>query len=375
MNCRDMDKLLSAYANNELDTEQTGLVERHLASCARCRESLEQFVESGRQLMSLQQTPPLPDVKPSIMSRIIMRDVKVHPRKRVRIALVALPITLIAIALLALQLLGFFTSPSGIVAEAYAATQKITTYHSLQTTEMSYQDSGVSSVSYQEKDYDGPERYHLKLFSNGQSPWRIEVTGVNGQIYYYQDMGSLAVNPASQALITDSINQLIKTAPQLFDASAILQMANTDDMLNYLTNVKKLGNENLDGLTCLHYQATLDWGKIKGQLEETLNQSPSSLSQKERDYYQSAIDSLLNAEIEGQCEIWISKDDGLIRQIKLTQKMSFTQNLPSGTRTVESSSVVTINYSYNKPVIIQAPLTGTGELLPGWQLYSNIPAQ
>ena len=375
MNCRDMDQLLSLYANNELDNKQTDMVVKHLESCAHCRENLKQFIESGRQIMSLQQSPPLPDVKPSIMSRIIMRDVKVRPRKMVRMALIALPVTLIATALLALQLLGFFTSPSGIISRAYAATQKITTYHSSQKTEISYQDSGMSSVSYQEKDYDGPGNYHIKLFSNGPSPWQFEVTGVNGQIYDYQDMGSLATDPASQALITDSINQLIKTAPQLFDTSAIFQMANTDDMLNSLTNVKKLGNENLDGLTCLHYQATQDQEKLITQLEEILNRNPSSLSQKQRDIYQSAIDLFRNSVTEFQYEIWISKDDYLIRQIILTTKMRYTQTLSSGTRTIESSGVETVNYRYNEPVIIQAPLTEAGELLPGWYLYSNLPAQ
>jgi hypothetical protein len=125
----------------------------------------------------------------------------------------------------------------------------------------------------------------------------------------------------------------------------------------------------------LHYQATQDQEKLITQLEEILNRNPSSLSQKQRDIYQSAIDLFRNSVTEFQYEIWISKDDYLIRQIILTTKMRYTQTLSSGTRTIESSGVETVNYRYNEPVIIQAPLTEAGELLPGWYLYSNLPAQ
>lgn len=384
MNHKDIEKLLSAYANKELNEEQTDLVEKHLASCVNCRESLKQFVESGQQIMALKETPSLPDMKASIMSGIIMRDVKPRPRKLARVALVAVPVAVIGVCLLILQLTGFFMSPAQIIEKAFAASQEIKTYYTFHETKMTtnYQyDNGNTysreSLSSTEISYDGSERYHMLINSSTTDiASRIELISFDGQIYYYHDMRNLnsAIQESIPDYVTeDDIRMLVESANKMFAADNIENTVSVDKMLNSLTDIKNLGDEVLNGVKCFHYQGTLDKEKIIAQNEKDLIENSDSLSQKMKDSLQTLIDFFRNPEneIQYEYELWISKDKYLILRIEGIQNISSTLNLPTGNIMIEGSGVITATYRYNEPVIIQAPLTPDGELLDGWHIYNK----
>ena len=57
MRCSDIEELLSAYADDELPFTQKDFVEEHLAACADCRATLEDYRLIRRQLTSLRETP------------------------------------------------------------------------------------------------------------------------------------------------------------------------------------------------------------------------------------------------------------------------------------------------------------------------------
>ena len=369
MKCRDMDMLLSAYANNELDSARSGLVENHLTSCNRCRESLAQFVESGQQLRSLKQTPLLPDMKPSIISRIITRDVKVRPHKRLRPVLGVISVAIVATVLIVLHLAGFFIDPAAVVSRAYAATTKITTYYSFQQAEQSSSDSNETSIRYEEVEYDGPERYHVKQFSQGPDAWQFEITNYNGEIYYYADFPIQSSNPDLPEWVQDVFKRLVYATEQRFSTLAISQLAEPQNMFDFLVDIKQLPDEELDGLICFHYLAALDKEKMATEFENSINE-PNDLDLTEREYesLQSSIDAMRHPESQHQLEIWISKDDYLIRQMKYRVHL----HLSVGTQMIEVDGVQTLNYRYNIPITIRAPLTEDGELEPGWHLYSDL---
>ncbi len=75
MNCRDLEELLSAYADGELSRTQREFIEEHLSGCASCRETLAEFEMVGRQLSSLRETPASPDISKSTLSKIKSSDV------------------------------------------------------------------------------------------------------------------------------------------------------------------------------------------------------------------------------------------------------------------------------------------------------------
>jgi hypothetical protein len=70
MNCRDLEELLSAYADGELSSTQREFIEEHLSGCADCRATLAQFETAGHQLASLRETPASPDISKSTLSKI-----------------------------------------------------------------------------------------------------------------------------------------------------------------------------------------------------------------------------------------------------------------------------------------------------------------
>lgn len=367
MKCQDMDILLSAYANNELDSAQSGMVEGHITSCSRCRESLAHFVESGQQLQSLKQTPPLPDMKPSIISGIITRDVKVRPRRRLRLALGAMPFVIAVVALLFLHLAGFFVDPADIVSRAYAATTKITTYYSFQETERRSSDSNETPIMYQEVKYDGPERYHVRMFTQGPHAWQIDIINYNGEIYYYADLPIESSDPDFQEWLQDSFKNAVDAAEQRFSTLDISQLAEPQNLFDYLVDIQQLPDEELDGLICSHYLGTLDKEKMATEFENQINES-DDLTELEYEQIQASIDAIRHPESQQQGELWISRDDYLIRQMKYMAHI----HLSVGEQVVEVDGVVTLNYQYNIPIIIQAPLTANGELEPGWCLYSDL---
>lgn len=367
MKCRDMDMLLSAYANNELDSVQSELVKNHLTSCNRCRESLAHFVESGEQLRSLKQTPLLPDMKPSIISRIITRDVKVRPRMRLRPVLGVMSVAVVVITLLVLHLAGFFIDPAAVVSRAYAATTKITTYYSFQKVEMSSSDSNTTSISYQEVEYDGPERYHVEVFTQGPDAWQIEIINHNGEIYYYADLPIESSDPDFQEWVQDLFIKTVDATEKGFSTLDISQMAESQNAFDYLVDVKQLPDEELDGLICFHYLGALDKEKMATEFENSINES-DDLTELEYESFQSTINALRHPESQMQVELWISKDAYLIRQMKEVAQLYVSVV----GQVIESHCVATINYRYNIPVIIRAPLAEDGGLEPGWHLYSDL---
>ena len=79
MNCRDLEELLSAYADGELSRTQREFIEEHLSGCAACRETLADFQAAGRRLSSLREPMVSPDIKEATLSRI--KAVNVPPPK------------------------------------------------------------------------------------------------------------------------------------------------------------------------------------------------------------------------------------------------------------------------------------------------------
>ena len=100
--------------------------------------------------------------------------------------------------------------------------------------------------------------------------------------------------------------------------------------LRYITDVQQLENETIDGIDCLHY---------KGVSKGTFGTAKAPI------------------------ELWVGKDDYLIRQIK--------QVLPEQTGT--NRTAIRKYYDFNSPITIQAPIASSGELIAGWNV-NEVPA-
>ena len=62
MDHKDIEELLSAYANGELANTQREFVEGHLSSCSDCRSKLASFTWVRHQLIPLSEVPIKTDI-------------------------------------------------------------------------------------------------------------------------------------------------------------------------------------------------------------------------------------------------------------------------------------------------------------------------
>ena len=70
MRCRDLEELLSAYADGELNRTQKDFIEEHLRHCESCRATLGELEAARSLLLSLQDIPAEPDIREITLSRI-----------------------------------------------------------------------------------------------------------------------------------------------------------------------------------------------------------------------------------------------------------------------------------------------------------------
>ncbi len=97
MNCKDIELLLSAYADDELAQTQREFVETHLKTCVECQVRLAEQQRISKRLAALRDLPAVPDIKAKTMARI-KGDVEPKKSRRIwRPAFVAVPLTLVLV--------------------------------------------------------------------------------------------------------------------------------------------------------------------------------------------------------------------------------------------------------------------------------------
>jgi hypothetical protein len=351
MNCKDLGELLSAYADGELAGTQRDFLDEHLASCADCRVVLADYTQIRQQLLSLRVTRPLPDIREATMSKIKMVKVPVGLRRWLRPALVAAPILVVLITLLSLYLSGFFLS-TGVIAKAYAAMEGVRSYRltsngyhkELETDELVH--SWRASLEYV-----SPDRYHLIAgYPEGYlDEYLNEAITIGDQVY---------IRVAHSVPDVEEFGEFTPSREQ------------TLETLDIIVEIEAMPDEVIDGADYYHYRGMADIEKWleKGRparerrLQGMIDRNPGLNLE---DALKAAEDGWRTREVE--YELWISKDDYLIRRWKET-----IQPLPGEPPIANRyHTLVTVfdYYDFNEPIVIEPPLTESGELLPDWSLH------
>jgi len=112
---------------------------------------------------------------------------------------------------------------------------------------------------------------------------------------------------------------------------------------------------------------------LKGRvdMEQAIEREKARLaemqSRMDPDDYDRMMESVVTSfNINTEIELWIGKNDNLIRQ------MIQTTQFPDGEGQLQTSSTTMTFYDFNEPIIIEPPLDSDGELLEGWQLAGSI---
>lgn len=252
--------------------------------------------------------------------------------------LVAVATIIILAVLLMTQPWGL--SPQRVMAEAYVATAELQSYrmwyNSITTTF-----AGETSETTFESEYAAPDQYHLKLIGDGGV---TEFIIINGKQYVRssdlsQNM-AFAVARSSSSFLTKEI---------------------TLKILDGLTDLQELPDENVDSTDCLHYLGMID---MERQIEEMkANLEPAN------PHYERLLEEMEQlGNWKTKAELWIGKHDYLIRQMK------YDYQIPrEDSKQWDISSMVVKYYDLNEPIVIEPPVMASGELLPSWELVASYP--
>jgi len=329
MKCADLKELLSAYADGELPRTQREFVKEHLDSCSQCQATLADYIKVHQQLISLRTVQNMPDIKESMMSKI--NDIHNRSVRRwMRPALAAVSVVIILIVVMVLQPWGSF--PGAIIAKACATTEGLMSYRT--SSSLIYTQNGETTVNDSEVEYAAPDRYRGK-FTLGNSTFEVITIGDKEYVW---GMGNT----------TDSVHvSMYVCPPSKEDARSLLDL---------LTKIEKLPDERIAGADCFHLRGEVDmerWAeKTKAALDSTY---PGYEEDVELIEEQAAA-------TEAVVEVWIGKDDYLIRHVKHNWQIFESDG------GVNTLSYTEEYYDFNEPIEIEPPLDADGKLLPGWQL-------
>jgi outer membrane lipoprotein-sorting protein len=240
-----------------------------------------------------------------------METIKVVNRNKwLRPALASLAVVAVVAMLFVLQPWTENNGYTTILAKVAEASEGIHSY-CMEITDVSISpdDPGDITVKYNDVyEFEPPDRGHVTYsYSYPGSEASGEMIFI-GQYMYYTGGGSwLRISSEYEEYINSG------SGPEYALA-----------LLKFLKDLQQLPDEEIDGVTCLHYKGTTKLRDIN-------------------------------------YEIWIGKDDYLVRQI---------QN--KGEYETETSVYTTRYYYYNVDMNIEAPLDDSGMLISGWEVRAAI---
>jgi hypothetical protein len=341
MRCKDVEKVLSAYANDELSPSEKSLVDEHLENCARCRDLLSSYILSRNYLKKLRVETSIPDMKASIISNIKLNK---HLLKRQSVwnrrALVVAPILMILIAIVTFLLWNPWTGSEKIIAQAYSAMSSVKSYRLSVTRSSDIEPSIVVYAS----DFVAPDLYHITQSIDDKTQEFIYI----GDSEYFKG----------------NYQSFLSMKLQANYYTSMLTREATLRYLNMLGDIRKLEDETLEGIVCSHYQGRYDIEKHLLSWQESRKKiglapfSEEDLSEM-REEMHANYDSMT-------FELWIGKTDHLLRQWKINREEQNDIN-------TLTSYVMYKFYDFNESIEIIAPAGPNGKLLEGW--VSTTPLQ
>ncbi len=278
----------------------------------------------------------------SIITYAFHHEIKQFPRKWLRPALAAGAAVVILAILLVTQPWG--VSPQSVMARACAATEGLQSYRMSSYTTSIF--NGETKEQTYEMAFAAPDRYHVRATIDDE---RHELIIISDRLYRYQpdepegpqsSQVSVAVSPGS-----------------------LLSKEYTLQILDNLANLETLPDGEIEGVECLHYRGRVD-------MERMIEEQTASLD-PEQPGYEEMVKAMEQTreqahQMKIEVELWIGKDDYLIRQ------MVQTTRFPDSEGQLQTSSTTLTFYDFNQPIAIEPPLDASGQLLTGWQLAGSI---
>ena len=348
MNRTEKRELLSAYANGELARTQREFVEGHLDGCADCRAALEDFTWVRHRLTTLREGPKATSIKEATMSTITaQRPMRIPVEKLVRPALAAAAV--LAAVLIPVVLLLSGSGPGSRIAEASDVFAGLDSYRMSGTTVFSAR--GETSESRFEWEFVAPDRYRGSITTADETTEFIVI----GEEQYSKSPERPGGTVTVTTIVTDSI------------FTPVPSREGTLRLLDSLTGLKDLGDEMVGGADSRHYLGRVDIDRI-------IDEQAAVLDPDAPNYADSLAFLDLQRTMRFVVELWVSKEDSTVRQLKVEVESPTTG---SGGKLLGTSAFSTlVRYSdFNVDLDIGPPVAPSGDLEPGWRASRDGPPQ
>lgn len=213
------------------------------------------------------------------------------------------------------------------------AERALSTLQSYRYSVSAYQGDNSSSPVYRlEVDYSFPDNYQVKLT---EPDYELEYILTGDEQYYLE-------NYTSTRSIKDRISAHLPAVTG----------ENSFRALGLLTGMERLEDETLEGNRCLHFRAIYSDGQdSRVNPPEKENRSPAEAGDEPaqvRDPGEAAV------------ELWLGKNDYLVRRMKLTGTGKAGGNTTAALTLVYALSFFTDEFEVTAP-------TDSGELIAGWK--------
>ena len=348
MNSTEKRELVSAYANGELARTQREFVEGHLDGCADCREALADFTWVRHRLSTLRDGPEVMSIKEETMSTIkAERPMSIPIKKLVRPALAAAAV--LAALLVPVVLLLSGTGPGSRIAEAYDVLAGLDSYRMSGTTVFSV--PGETSESRFEWEFVAPDRYRGSIATADETTEFIVIGGEQYSKTPERPDGTVTVI----TVMTDDI------------FTPIPSREGTLRLLDSLTDLEELAEETIGGGNARHYLGRVDVDRIIDGWAATLDPNAP-------DYADSLAMLDLQRTMPIVVELWVSREDSTIRQLKMDMESPVTGSggVLMGTSTF---STLVRYFDFDAIIDIAPPVAPSGGLEPGWRASAADPPE
>jgi len=276
----------------------------------------------------------------ALKDRIMTLNVSGKWLKPALIGFAAIVVLIVAVV----QPWGGSLEPKSVLAKTYTATEGLLSYR--------FDISGSYSPDHTqearlEAGYSFPDRYHVLMTEPSKEQEEFIVIGEK----QYVKNTSMSRN-----LISATITGF----------SSLLKKETTLSYLDMLTDIEELPDENINGTDTIHYRGTID-------IEQQIAEARRSIQEaRDRNSAERPTDEEIDRDLDGMrsvntiIELWIGKDDYLIRKMTMARQVR-----DSGVW--DTSSLTSFEfYDFNEPIVIEPPLDSDGALLEGWQLAGSI---
>ncbi len=128
-----------------------------------------------------------------------------------------------------------------------------------------------------------------------------------------------------------------------------------------LVKSEKIPDAEIDGVACFHYRGDLDMARwAENYVAKIIEQNPELAGQADFDIFINSMSSLTG--FGEQIELWVGKDDYLMRQCEIT----FQYSDPSLAHAQQ-----VYHYYYPSDLTVVSPVDSAGKTLPGWYLVTD----